>query len=399
MSDHDSPEEIERDIEQTRANIDRTLTDLQHRLAPNALIDKALASTRLKSALRSTGSGTADMAATLGRVMSSNPVPVLLMAVGVTWLAFSSRSSSNGEDKKQLPPYDPDRPRTAAIPVPPTHVESGRGPIGGDDTSAAGREDPSRSPQYQHVGDPTLRSAITADLGAGQTHSTSGYGRGARAGGSTSSRGGTPLDTRTDAEVTESLKAEASRRRGRRIGERARDTAASVSAQVGHVSETLSHGVERMTDVVKGGGAYESTRNVASRATHAVRQVPTRVGGAYHSAGSFIQENPIIAGALAIALGAALALLLPSTRRERRLIGEASDEVKASVREGLEETVDRAKDVARSATEAAADVVRKEATKVREAVEGGAESVAEEVAGSGRSAVDTAAGARPSSGE
>jgi hypothetical protein len=396
MSDHDSPEEIERDIEQTRANIDRTLTDLQHRLAPNALIDKALASTRFKSALRSTGSGTADMAANLGRVMSSNPVPVLLVAVGITWLAFSSRSSSGGEEKTQLPPYDPNRSRTA-VPVTSMHVESGSGPIGGDDTSAAGREDPSRGPQYQHVEDPTLRSAITADLGARQTHSTGGYGLGARAGRSEGSIGGTPLDNRTDAEVTESLKAEASRRRGRRIGERARDAAASMSAQVGHASETLSHGVERMTGAVKGssGGAYESTRNVANRATHAVRQVPTRVGDAYHSAGSFIQENPIIAGALAIALGAALALMLPSTRRERRLIGEASDEVKASVREGLEETVDRAKDVVRNATGAAADVVRKEATKVREAVEDRAESVAEEVSGPEGSDIETAAGARP----
>lgn len=154
-----------------------------------------------------------------------------------------------------------------------------------------------------------------------------------------------------------------------------------------------------MAGVVKGSGgdAYESTRNVASRATHAVRQVPTRVGGAYQSAGSFIQENPIIAGALAIAIGAGLALMLPPTRRERKLIGDASDEVKASVREGLEETVGRAKEAVRSATEAAADAARKGATKVREEVEDRVESVAEEV--SDRSDIDMAAGARPSSGE
>ena len=48
-------------------------------------------------------------------------------------------------------------------------------------------------------------------------------------------------------------------------------------------------------------------------------------------------ENPIVSGAVAVALGAALALMIPSTRRERKLIGEASDEVKASVREGVAE--------------------------------------------------------------
>ena len=169
-----------------------------------------------------------------------------------------------------------------------------------------------------------------------------------------------PLDPRTDAEVTEELKAKASQRRGSRVGERARGVAASVSDRVGRVSGTLSEGVERMTGVMKSsGGAYETTRGVAGRATHAVRSVPGRVGGAYHSAGDLIQSNPFIAGAVAIALGAALALLIPSTRRERRLIGEASDEVKASVRDSVVETVDRAKDVVRSATEAATDAARK----------------------------------------
>ena len=119
-----------------------------------------------------------------------------------------------------------------------------------------------------------------------------------------------------------------------------------------------------MSGVMKSsGGTYETTRGVAGRASHAVRQVPARVGGAYQSAGDFIQENPIISGAVAVALGAALALMIPSTRRERKLIGEASDQVKASVREGVADTVDRAKDVVRSATEAAADAAHKEATK------------------------------------
>jgi Protein of unknown function (DUF3618) len=393
MSDHDSPEEIERDIEQTRANIDRTLSDLQHRLAPNALIDKALASMRVKSALRSAGSGSADMAANLGRVMSSNPIPVLLTAVGIAWLAFSGSSPSR-KAKARLTPYGPPEPTGSPVSV---DVESESELVHGDEVRAAGREDPSRDPQYQHVDDPTLRMGIMGGPGAKQTSSTTDYGHGALSRGSSSSIGGIQLDTRTDAEVTESLKAEA-RRRGRRIGERARDAAASVSAQVGHASETLSHGVERMTGVVKGssGHAYDSTRNVASRATHAVRQVPTRVGGAYQSAGSFVQENPIISGALALALGAALALMLPPTRRERSLIGPASDEVKASVRQGLEETVGRAKDAVRSATEAAADAARKEATKIREAVEDRAESVAEEVSESDRSDIETAGGARPS---
>jgi hypothetical protein len=132
-----------------------------------------------------------------------------------------------------------------------------------------------------------------------------------------------------------------------------------------------------MTGAVKGGGAaaYRTTKDVAERATYAARQVPARVGSVAQSTGSFIQENPVISGAIAVALGAALALMIPSSRRERRLIGEASDEVKSSVRQAVEEKVERAKDVVRTAAEAATDAARKEATaKGREPAAAGDET-------------------------
>lgn len=365
MSDHESPEEIERDIERTRADIDRTLNDLQYRLSPNTLINKALGSARVKTTLQSAGSGTAGIAASLGRTMSSNPIPVLLTAIGLTWLAFSS-SSGNGKRKRQLTDYDSDDLATRVYDE--------------ESDEVSGREDPSRGPRYGHVNDPTLRFGATPGPAKMKAHNpgTSDWGADSNPSGEVNE----PLDPRTDAEVTEELKARASQRRDSRIRERARGVAASVSGRVGRVSETLSEGVERMSGVMKSsGGTYETTRGVAGRATQAVRQVPARVGGAYQSAGDFIQENPIISGAVAVALGAALALMIPSTRRERKLIGEASDQVKASVREGVADTVDRAKDVVRSATEAAADAARKEATKGHETP--------------GEAGVDIAEGERP----
>jgi hypothetical protein len=349
MSDHDSPEEIEREIEQTRAHISRTLNELQQRLSPSSLIGETLTSARVGSALRSAGSGTADFATGLGRAMSQHPLPALLTGIGIAWLAFSSRTGEN------------DAPRRAAA-----YYDAGRMPVPREDPGPpAEREDPSRSPTYGEAEEETGNGGEgIASAGAGSAE---------------------PLDTRTDAEVTEELKAAAARKRasgiGKRAAERARDTAASLSGQVGRVSQTLSRGVERMTGAVKGGGAaYRTTKDVAQRATYAARQVPTRVGSAAQSAGNFIQENPIISGAIAIALGAALALMIPSSRRERRLIGEASDEVKASVRETVEEKVERAKDVVRTAAEAAADAARKEATG-RGSDSGPAEPAAGEPAG------------------
>ena len=70
MNDDNSPEEIERDIERTRADISRTMNDLQQRLSPSALIGETLGSAAVGSALRSARSGTADFATSLGRAVS-----------------------------------------------------------------------------------------------------------------------------------------------------------------------------------------------------------------------------------------------------------------------------------------------------------------------------------------
>jgi ElaB/YqjD/DUF883 family membrane-anchored ribosome-binding protein len=202
------------------------------------------------------------------------------------------------------------------------------------------------------------------------------------------------LDTRTDAEVTEELKAAAARKRDSSIGQ-PHGAAASVSDQVGRVSQTLSRGVERMTGAVKGSGgaAYRTTKDVTQRATSAVRQVPTRVGNVAQTTGTFVQENPIISGAIAVALGAALALMIPSSRRERHLIGEASDEVKSSVRQAAEEKVEQAKDVVQTVAEAATDAARK-------AVMGKpGEPAAASASNETTSHIDVAAGATPVASE
>jgi uncharacterized protein DUF3618 len=350
MNDDDSPEEIERDIERTRADISRTLNDLQQRLSPSSLIGETLGSAAMGSALRSARSGTADFATGLGRAMSQNPLPVLLTGIGIAWLLFS-RSGANSERRRPLASYDRDR-------APP--------PIPREDLSAAvEREDPSRDPVYEQAEDETLGSGPGGSASGADFGNTAGYGgggNGPRAGGRE------PFDTRTDAEVTEELKAAAERKRvrgvGQRAGERTRGAAATVSGRVERVSETLSRGVERMTGAIKGSGgaAYRTTKDVAEKATSVARQVPARVGGIAQSTGSFIQENPVISGAIAVGLGAALALIIPPSRRERRLIGEASDEVRSSVRQAVKEKVERAEDVVATAAEAADDAARKEAS-------------------------------------
>lgn len=82
---HDTrePEEIERDIERTRAEVGTTLDALQSKLTPGQLIDQAF------HYLRS--SAPADFTSNLSRTVRDNPVPVVLMGVGIAWLMTQNR--------------------------------------------------------------------------------------------------------------------------------------------------------------------------------------------------------------------------------------------------------------------------------------------------------------------
>jgi ElaB/YqjD/DUF883 family membrane-anchored ribosome-binding protein len=59
-----------------------------------------------------------------------------------------------------------------------------------------------------------------------------------------------------------------------------------------------------------------------------------------------VRERPLVAGAAALGIGAAVSMMLPKTEREDELLGETRDAV-----------VDRAKDVARNTVQAAQGVV------------------------------------------
>jgi len=80
MADDDrSPEDIERDLARTRANLDETLDAIQRKLTPGELFEEALAFMK--------DSGTAG---NLSRTIRDNPLPVLVIGVGVLWLLLAS---------------------------------------------------------------------------------------------------------------------------------------------------------------------------------------------------------------------------------------------------------------------------------------------------------------------
>jgi len=77
-----SPEQLEREIEDTRHEIESTLEELGDRLSPGQLLDQGL------SYLRDSGAGAGSKAFFLnfGRSVRDNPLAVTLATTGLTWL-------------------------------------------------------------------------------------------------------------------------------------------------------------------------------------------------------------------------------------------------------------------------------------------------------------------------
>ena len=78
-----SSEQLERQAEATRASIDQTLTELRARISPQHIVDQAAdyANQRMNG----------DVVGTVGRQIADNPIPFLLVGVGLAWLLASQR--------------------------------------------------------------------------------------------------------------------------------------------------------------------------------------------------------------------------------------------------------------------------------------------------------------------
>jgi hypothetical protein len=114
---HRSSREIQRDIEQTRHEMDETLDQLGERLHPRHLLDHVIDYFRSP---RTSSRATADHIREAGSVathqVKEHPVPIALIGAGLAWwLVESNRRSSNGGTRREwADPSQPTYPGSAA---------------------------------------------------------------------------------------------------------------------------------------------------------------------------------------------------------------------------------------------------------------------------------------------
>lgn len=154
--------------------------------------------------------------------------------------------------------------------------------------------------------------------------------------------------------------------RSRSMGERAGDMASSVSSAAGNVASSVSDAASNVAS-----GVSDAADSVKHKAGEFVNQAQERVGmvgeqfkgqtsQVMNKSQTLMQDNPLMAGAVALALGAAVGLMLPVTERENELMGTARDKFMDRAGGVVHDTMDKAQRVVSEATEAAKESVKRE---------------------------------------
>ena len=364
-----SPSTIEKQIDAKRADINRTLNALEERFSPGQMVDQTL------GAFRDNGG---EMAQNLGRQMRDNPVPFLLAGVGLAWAMMSSSSRSGSSIG---------------------HYRSRYG-YGGDydgrhfderddyrDDDAYGRRG-GRDRHYGPVGDGG--SDLTPRYTAGTVPSTTGsYAAAYAYDGDDDDDDGFLDKARDGFDVLGNRLSDAKEDLTRKVSEMSDEARRRYESMSDDARTRYDEGRRRYAEMdAEGRRRYHETRirarvkrqewerglrdGMASARAYgrdAGRRARRQARSTVSSASDFVQEQPMVAGALVVAVGALIGALLPASRVEDRYVGEYADEAKRVAREHGEAGLERVRDEAESGVEQLRETVQDTAGTIREKAE------------------------------
>lgn len=107
--------------------------------------------------------------------------------------------------------------------------------------------------------------------------------------------------------------------------------------------------------------AADMVGDVQGKAVDMAEHTQDQAHRAIEQSQQVLEESPLVAGAVALALGAAVGFTLPETRRENKLMGETRDKMLGQASEIAHDAVEKVEHVAAQATHAATDAARQEA--------------------------------------
>lgn len=359
MADHyRTPEEIERDLERERAGLSATLADIGNRLSLDELAHNVGDQAKYYAN---------DVSQTAQRIVRENPLGVALTGIGVAWLLFGSTAREKVRDMRSSDP----QPRSSSYRSNPS-APYGAGQAPG---YAGSRRDP-----YQGYAGAGGASASWADdrhwsdtdfeLAAEDSDSSPTFlDRIWSMVGSAKDKVG-ELGESVQASVHDASHSVSDTGRRSQAGLRYRARMTRDASR--RMRDRLSAGTEHLSE-----GARARVIAARERAVSARREAMVLARARGRDAKRGFDSYPLAGGAVALAVGAAIAAILPRTRFEDEYFGERSDELYARAEEVFREERERAERVARAAMDEAGKV----ASDVREDLTEGAQAAREDAKG------------------
>src|SRR5436190_9059426 len=288
-------EQLEREAEASRESISYHLDELRSRMTAGEIVDQVMDYAR-------NGTG-GQFAENLRRQVVNNPLPVALIGAGISWLLMSGSKA----------PAD----RASRL-----KGASTKGVVDSTFEGAAGFGE-----SLQKKGSRVAQDASGAagDAASSLTDQAE----------SLQEKGSRVAEDASDAaRETASSLTDKARSAAEGVSEYAQDAKSRLRERVGSAGSSAS---ETFSSMSKGATErLQKSTEIARETTSALRQ---RAVESNRQAVALVRDQPLILVGLGLAVGSILGALLPGTKTEDQLMGEVSDELKASGAEVAEQQV------------------------------------------------------------
>lgn len=293
-----SSAELEREVEAQRNRVEARLGEIKDRLSPGQLLDEALSYTK---------HGGAHFASNLGAQISANPIPATLVGIGLAWLISSNASGhahASTHDRIDDPYYPYANIGTGGLKRV-SHSADDAGQYWSEFETSAGQ-------RYKAKADKLGNRAGHFTDQAGKMFS-----------GFIDETGNRVSDFRDDA------------------GNMLEDARSWANHNWRDLQSAVSSGAHAVTSAARNAssGLLSGGQSLGSGAQQQTDMLGRQIA-------SLFDQQPLIAGALAFAAGAALGATLPHTAQEDQLIGEQGDKLRREAGKAAANLYERGKEEA-----------------------------------------------------
>ena len=305
------PKTLEREADTRRANLNQTLDAMEQRFSPNHLVQQTV---------DYFGVHGGDIAQSVGRSVKSNPMPLILTGIGLAWLiSTQSRSSSpydnNGSYRDLSSRWDEGGYGGSAR----------RNAYTQNTMSAAGSRygsDSDDDSMMDNAKEAAEQFAQTVSQWKNELQSKLQ---------SVKQEAGETVDQWRERVVNTSVEqADGIDQQYRQLTRSASNWRNDLQLKLMSVKQEAGESAEQWRDRVASTSA-EQADNLEYQYRQARQQMMAQGRQQVRATKNWMQEQPLVAGALGIAAGALIGALLPSSRVEDELVGDRADSLKSSL--------------------------------------------------------------------